>query len=153
MTNYFASDKSFTDDFFHQRNFMLTFFLPIRYSLLIEITDFIDYCQQSRTNRYLINSWRLQYVNEFDFTLRCLVNGGVKINGGSETFVKFNERGGQNKREVGRNFKKSVNIGNKWKKRHKCLILMLNLKVSKKTRSEGSKNNIIIKRVSKISIN
>ena len=27
------------------------------------------------------------------FTLRCLINGGVKINGGSEIFVKFNKRG------------------------------------------------------------
>ena len=37
----------------------------------------------------------------------------------------------------GWNFKKSVNIGNEWKKRHKCLILMLNLKVSKQTRREA----------------
>ena len=37
------------------------------------------------------------------------------------------------------------------KKKHKCLILMLNLKVSKQTRSEASKNKIIItKRVSNI---
>ena len=40
---------------------------------------------------------------------------------------------------VGRNFKKFVNIGNEWKKRHECLILMLNLTVSKQTRSEASK--------------
>ena len=39
------------------------------------------------------------------------------------------------------------------KKRHKCLILMLNLKVSKETKSEAGKNKIIIKRVSNISIN
>ena len=37
------------------------------------------------------------------------------------------------------------------KKRHKCLILML--KVSKQTTSEASKNKVIIKRVSNISIN
>ena len=35
----------------------------------------------------------------------------------------------------GQNFKISVNVGNEWKKRHKCLILMLNLKVSKQARS------------------
>ena len=34
------------------------------------------------------------------------------------------------------------------KKRHKCLILMLSLKLSKQTRSEASKNKVIIKRVS-----
>ena len=39
------------------------------------------------------------------------------------------------------------------KKRHKCLILMLNLKVSKESRSEASKDKIIIKKVSNISIN
>ena len=33
-------------------------------------------------------------------------------------------------------------------KSHKCLILMCNLKVSKQTRSEASKNKVIIKRVS-----
>ena len=38
-------------------------------------------------------------------------------------------------------------------KKDKCLILMLNLKVSKQTRSEASKNEVIIKRVSNISIN
>ena len=51
---------------------------------------------------------------------------------------------------------------NKWERRggglmnekkDKCLILMLNLKVSKQTRSEASKNEVIIKRVSNISIN
>ena len=51
------------------------------------------------------------------------------------------------------NFKKSVNIGDEWKKRHKCLILMLNLTVNKRTRSEAGKNKVIIKRVSYISIN
>ena len=53
--------------------------------------------------------------------------------------------------EGGRNFKKFVNIGNEWKKRHKCLVLMLNLKVSKRTRSEASENKVIIKRISNIS--
>ena len=38
-------------------------------------------------------------------------------------------------------------------KRDKCLILMLNIKVSKQTRSEATRNNAIIKRVSNISIN
>ena len=64
------------------------------------------------------------------------------MNGGLEIFVEFNKRGG-------RNFKVSVNIGNERKKRHKCLILILNLKVNKQTRSEASKNKVIIKRVSK----
>ena len=64
------------------------------------------------------------------------------MNGGLEIFVEFNKRGG-------RNFKVSVNIGNERKKRHKCLVLILNLKVNKQTRSEASKNKVIIKRVSK----
>ena len=38
-------------------------------------------------------------------------------------------------------------------KRNKYLILMLNLKVSKQTRSEAIKNKVVIKRVSNISIN
>ena len=49
--------------------------------------------------------------------------------------------------------KKSNNIGNDLEKGHKCLILMINLKVSKQTRSEASRNKVIIKRVSNISIN
>ena len=56
----------------------------------------------------------------------------------------------QNKRGVE---KKHVNISNEWKKIHKCLILMLNLKVSKQTRNEASKNKVIVKRVANISIN
>ena len=39
------------------------------------------------------------------------------------------------------------------KKRHTYLVLMLNLKVSKRTRSEARKNKVIIKRVSNKSIN
>ena len=39
------------------------------------------------------------------------------------------------------------------KKTHKSLILMLNLKVSNQTRSEASKNKVIIKRASITSIN
>ena len=39
------------------------------------------------------------------------------------------------------------------KKKDKCLIVMFNLKVRKETRSEANKNKVIIKRVSKISIN
>ena len=38
-------------------------------------------------------------------------------------------------------------------KRDICLILMLNLKVSKKARFEASKGKVMIKRVSNISIN
>ena len=67
-----------------------------------------------------------------------LIKGGVKINKGG---------GGRG------NFKKPVNIGNEWKKRRKCLILMLDLKVTKQTRSETSKNKVIIKGVSNISVN
>lgn len=40
---------------------------------------------------------------------------------------------------------KFVGIGNDWKMRHECLILVLDLKVSKLTRIEASKNNVIIK--------
>ena len=39
------------------------------------------------------------------------------------------------------------------KKRHECLILMFNLKVSKQTRSKASKNKVMIKRVSNVSTN
>ena len=73
--------------------------------------------------------------------------------GGSETSVKFNkqERGGVKMNSGGgQNFKKSVNIGNERKKLHKCLILMLNLKVSKQTRNDGNKNKVIIKSVKHI---
>ena len=66
-----------------------------------------------------------------------LISGAVRIYGG---------RGE-------RNFKISVNISNEWKKRHKCLILMLNLKVSKQATSEASKNKVIIKTISNILMN
>ena len=56
-------------------------------------------------------------------------------------------------REGDWNFKKKIGIGNEWKNRHECLILMLNLEVSKQTRSEASKNKVIVKRVSNVSIN
>ena len=56
--------------------------------------------------------------------------------------------GGQNKREGGGGISKNQLISVMNEKRDKCLILMLNLKVSKQTRSEASKNNVIIKRVS-----
>ena len=73
------------------------------------------------------------YDSQHMYTLRCPINGrGVEINGG------------------GLEFQKSVNIGYEWKKRHKCLTLMLNLRVSKRTKSEASKDKIIIKRVSNI---
>ena len=78
--------------------------------------------------------------------------GGVRIKWGSEIFVKFSKRGAQNKWGF-RNFKESVNIGNEWKKRHKCLILMLKLKVSKQTRSEVSKNKVSNNQKSITSIN
>ena len=50
--------------------------------------------------------------------------GGINLNGG------------------GWNFKISINIVNEWKMWHKCLILMLNLKVSKQLRIEASKNKV-----------
>ena len=53
----------------------------------------------------------------------------------------------------GWNFKKFVNISNEWKNIHECLILMLNLEVRKQARSEASKNKVIIKRISNLSIN
>ena len=54
------------------------------------------------------------------------------------------------------NFKKSINIGNVYKKRHKCLIVILKLKASKQTRSESSKNKVSnnqksIKHINKLS--
>ena len=58
--------------------------------------------------------------------------GGFKINGG-----------------IGINL--LISVMNE--ERDKRLILMLNLKVSKQTRSETSKNKGVIKRVSDISIN
>ena len=52
--------------------------------------------------------------------------------------------------------KKPVNIGNKWKKRNKRLILTLKLKVSKQVGSEASKNKVSnnqksIKHINKLS--
>ena len=67
-------------------------------------------------------------------TLKCLINGG---SGGSEIFVNFNKGGGGVQYKRGRR-KKSVNTGIEGKKRHKCLILTQNLKLSKQTRSEAS---------------
>ena len=49
--------------------------------------------------------------------------GGIKINKVSNIFAKFDKKGG-------RNLNKFVNIANKRKKRHKCLVLMLNIKVN-----------------------
>ena len=53
---------------------------------------------------------------------------------GLEIFVKLNKQG-----KGVRHSNIFVNVGNERKKRHKCLILMLNLKVSKQTKSEASK--------------
>ena len=66
-------------------------------------------------------------------TLRCLINGRGVLE-----------------------FQKFVNIGNEWKKRHQCLILMLNLRVSIRTKSEASKNKVSnnqksIKHINKLS--
>ena len=58
--------------------------------------------------------------------------------------------GGQNKRGGGGwTF---LSVMNEKRDINKYLILMLDLKVSKQTRSEASKNKVIIKRVSNISI-
>ena len=85
----------------------------------------------------------------FSLTLRCRINRGV----------------GQNKRRGWRSLLNLINRGRRFdiskyslisvmnEKRDTCLMLMLNLKVSKQTRSEASKNKVIIKRVSNISIN
>ena len=75
-------------------------------------------------------------------TLRCLINRGSKI------FLKlYKRRGGGG---ISKNPLMLVTNGNGT---DKCLILMLNLKVSKPTRSEPIKNKVIIKRVSNISVN
>ena len=58
--------------------------------------------------------------------------------------VKINGRGGISKYPL-------ILVMNE--KRNKGLILMLNLKLSKQIRSEASKNKVIIKRLSNISIN
>ena len=73
---------------------------------------------------------------------------GFKINRGSEIFVKFNKQweGGA----VGISKNPLISVMNK--KRDMCNI-MLDLKISKQTRSEASKNKVIIKRASNISIN
>ena len=64
-------------------------------------------------------------------TLRCLINEGSQI------FVKFNKRGVKiNERGFG--ISKNPLTWAMNEKRHNCLILMLNLKVSKQT-SEVSK--------------
>ena len=78
---------------------------------------------------------------------------------GSDIFLKFNKWGERGEVKINggsQNFKKSVNIGNKSKKRHKHLILMLKLKVSKQIRSEASKNKVSnsqknIKHINKLS--
>ena len=73
-----------------------------------------------------------------------------------EIFHKFNKRGvggGQSKGGGEWNFKKFINISNEWKNIHGCLILMINLKVSKQAKIEASKNKVIIKRASNLSIN
>ena len=71
--------------------------------------------------------------------------------GGLEIFVKFNKQGGQNKqRGVGISKNLLMSVMNE--KRNKYLILMLNLKVSKQTRTEASKNKVIsIKHINKLS--
>ena len=68
-----------------------------------------------------------------------------------EIFVKFNKQGGQNKqRGVGISKNLLMSVMNE--KRNKYLILMLNLKVSKQTRTEASKNKVIsIKHINKLS--
>ena len=89
-------------------------------------------------------------------TFRYQINGGgggQNLRERSGIFVKFNKQGVKVNGEEGRNFKISVDVGNVWKKRHKCLILMINLKVIKQARSEASKNKVIIKRVLNISTN
>ena len=64
----------------------------------------------------------------------------VKIKGRSEIIVKFNKRGGVEE-GVGISRYPLISVTNE--KRDKCLMLMLNLKVSKQARSEASKNNVM----------
>ena len=71
--------------------------------------------------------------------------GGENKQGGWRFFVKFNKQGVR--------ISKYPLILVMNEKRNKCLILMFSLKVSKQTRSETSKNKVIIRRVSNISIN
>ena len=94
-------------------------------------------------------------------TLRCLINGGGRGGGENKSVgqrfllnlinvvskFKINPGGG-----VGISKNRLISVMNE-KRDIKYLILMLNLKVNKKTRSEASKNKVIIKRVSNISIN
>ena len=71
--------------------------------------------------------------------------------GGLEIFVKFNKQGGQNK-QGGVGISKNLLMSVMNEKRNKYLILMLNLKVSKQTRTEASKNKVIsIKHINKLS--
>ena len=65
-----------------------------------------------------------------------------------------NKRGGEGvkiNRRVGVSKYPLISVTNE--KRDKCFKLVLNLKVSKQTRSEASKNKVIIKIVSNIPIN
>ena len=87
------------------------------------------------------------------FTLRCLINGE---GGGEELGRRFllnliNGGGGVKINGGGVGILKNQLISVMNEKRDKCLILMFNLKVSKQTRNETSKNKVIIKRVSNIS--
>ena len=72
------------------------------------------------------------------FTLRCLINGGSNKRG-LEIFVKFNKQGvkinGCGGGVVGVSKNLLTSVMNE-KKKHKCLILMLNYKVSKQARTE-----------------
>ena len=69
---------------------------------------------------------------------------------GLEIFVKFNKRGGgQNKREVGFSKNPLISVMNEKRDINVHKLLMLNLKVSKQTRSEASKNKEMIKKLSK----
>ena len=69
---------------------------------------------------------------------------GVKRNGGMEIFVKFKKReGGWG--VLGISKYPLISVMNE--------KIVLNLKVSKQTGGEASKNKVIIKRVSNISIN
>ena len=70
---------------------------------------------------------------------------GFKINRGSEIFVQFNKQWGGGTVGISKNPLISV-------MKETCNI-MLDLKISKQTRSEASKNKVIIKRASGMSIN
>ena len=137
-----------------------------KHSALVSISMFFALCFASRLITFSKTCWRLfvsfcnvlfcYFVCKHKYTLKCWKNRGVKIKGKDRRFLLNLINRGVKINGGGLNFRKSINIGNEWKKRHKCLILMLKLKISKRTRSEASKNKVSnnqkgIKHINKLS--